>query len=67
MNKKLTSPTKIIAPYTSSSPVQHVVSNEILSPILDIHSQTPLRSPEKKFEYVQGNPLLALAHRLGSP
>ena len=67
MNKKLTSPTKIIAPYTSSSPVQHVVSNEILSPILDIQSQTPLRSPEKKFEYVQGNPLLALAHRLGSP
>ena len=67
LNKKLTSPTKIIAPYTSSPPVQHVVSNETISPILDILSQTPLRSPEKKFEYVQGNPPLALAHRLGSP
>ena len=63
LNKKLTSPTKIIAPYTSSPPVQHVVSNETISPILEILSQTPLRSPEKKFEYVQGNPPLALAHR----
>ncbi|XP_023322579.1 uncharacterized protein LOC111696970 isoform X16 [Eurytemora carolleeae] len=54
LNKKLTSPTKIIAPYTSSPPVQHVVSNETISPILEILSQTPLRSPEKKFEYVQG-------------
>merc|ERR1719239_1679281 len=50
--KNALSPTKIIAP-SKSCPTEQV-SSEILSPILDIKSQTPLRSPEKKFEYVQG-------------
>ena len=29
-------------------------SEKKISPVFEIHSKTPLRSPEKKFEYVEG-------------
>jgi len=51
-SKKSLSPTKIATP--SNYILEQQISSEILSPILDVQSHTPVRSPEKKFEYVQG-------------
>ncbi len=50
--KTLPSPTKIIRASSPSEEPQ--IIEEILSPILSVHSSTPARSPEKKFEYVEG-------------
>ena len=61
LTKAEPSPTKIIR--ATSPPDQAQISEDILSPILSIHSSTPVRSPEKKFEYVEGKQSKALAHR----
>jgi len=53
--KKLPSPTKILTPVVTSSPVHKQLTEDDFSPVFEIHSKTPLRSPEKKFEYVEGN------------
>ena len=57
-SKKSLSPTKVVSSKHSYF-IQQQTSEDILSPIFDILSQRPVRSPEKKFEYVQGNPQLA--------
>ena len=52
--KKPPSPTKILTPVITSSPVHQQLAEDKFSPVFEIHSKTPLRSPEKKFEYVEG-------------
>merc|ERR1712200_371568 len=52
-SKKSLSPTKVVSSKHTYF-IQQQTSEDILSPILDILSQRPVRSPEKKFEYVQG-------------
>jgi len=65
--KKLPSPTKILTPVVTSSPVHQQLAEETFSPIFEILSKTPLRSPEKKFEYVEGNTTtVGTCARLGS-
>jgi hypothetical protein len=53
-SKKLPSPTKIINPVIMSSSACQQSKEETFSPVFEIHSKTPLRSPEKKFEYLEG-------------
>jgi hypothetical protein len=65
--KKLPSPTKILTPAVTSSPFRQQLAEEKFSPVFEILSKTPLRSPEKKFEYVEGNTTtVGTCARLGS-
>jgi hypothetical protein len=54
-HKKPPSPTKVSLPKSPSSPNHQQVSEEKISPILEVKCKTPERSPQRKFQYVKGN------------